>query len=120
MAAAGLCAALGGTIKQCENAAIIGMTHNLGLTCDPVKGLVQIPCIERNAINAVKAVSACRLALLEKESVYIKFDQVVKSMKEIGDDMSSLYKETALGGLAKNAKKSKLYDKNCRNCGLEY
>lgn len=118
MAAAGLCAALGGTIKQCENAAIIGMTHNLGLTCDPVKGLVQIPCIERNAINAVKAVSACRLALLENESVYLKFDQVIRSMKEIGDDMSSLYKETALGGLAKNAKKSKPCDKNCGSCGM--
>ncbi len=118
MAAAGLCAALGGTIKQCENAAIIGMAHNLGLTCDPVKGLVQVPCIERNAINAIKAVSACRLALLEKESVYLRFDQVVRSMKEVGDDMSSLYKETALGGLAKNAKKSKICDKNCKSCSF--
>ncbi len=118
MAAAGLCAALGGTIKQCENAAIIGMAHNLGLTCDPVKGLVQVPCIERNAINAIKAVSACRLALLEKESVYLRFDQVVRSMKEVGDNMSSLYKETALGGLAKNAKKSKICDKNCKGCSF--
>lgn len=116
MAAAGLCAALGGTIKQCENAAIIGMTHNLGLTCDPVNGLVQVPCIERNPINAIKAVAACRLALLEKESNYLKFDQVLKSMKEVGDDMLSIYKETALGGLAKNAIKIKTCNKCCASC----
>jgi L-serine dehydratase len=107
MAATGLCAALGGTIKQCENAAIIALTHNLGLVCDPIRGLVQIPCIERNPMNAIKAVAACRLALLENESVYLKLDRVICSMKEIGDNMPSIYKETALGGLAKNARNSR-------------
>ncbi|GHU28419.1 L-serine dehydratase [Bacilli bacterium] len=115
MAAAGLCAALGGTEKQCENAAIIALTHNLGLVCDPIKGLVQIPCIERNPINSIKAVSACRLAMLEKESVYLKLDKVIRTMKEIGDNMPSIYKETALGGLATNAKNSK-----CRKTMAKY
>ncbi len=115
MAAAGLCAGFGGTIEQCENAAIIGLSHNLGLVCDPVGGLVQVPCIERNAINAIKAVASCRLALLEQESIYLSLDQVIKSMKEIGDDMLPLYRETALGGLAKNAKVGRLC-KNCRKC----
>lgn len=117
MASAGLCAALGGTVKQCENAAIIGLSHNLGLTCDPVNGLVQVPCIERNAINAVKAVSACRLALLEKESNYLKLDQVIKTLKETGDDMPVEYRETAIGGLAKNATSGRCKN-NCLTCGF--
>jgi L-serine dehydratase len=112
MAAAGLCAAMGGTTEQCENAAIIGLSHNLGLVCDPVGGLVQVPCIERNAINAVKAVAACRLALLEEGSIYLKLDQVIKTLKEIGNDMPYQYRETALGGLAKNAK----CGRNCGDC----
>jgi L-serine dehydratase len=112
MAAAGLCATMNGTTEQCENAAIIGLSHNLGLVCDPVGGLVQVPCIERNAINAVKAVASCRLALLEEGSIYLKFDQVVKTMKEIGNDMPYQYRETALGGLAKNAK----FGRVCGNC----
>lgn len=116
MASAGLCAGLGGSMKQCENAAIIGLSHNLGLACDPVAGLVQIPCIERNAINAVKAVVSCRLALLEEESIYLGLDQVITSMKEIGDNMSPLFRETALGGLAKHAKFGK-----CNGCaGCEF
>lgn len=115
MAAAGLCSALGGTIEQCENAAIIGLSHNLGLVCDPVGGLVQVPCIERNAINAVKAVSACRLALLEKGSVYLSLDQVIQTLKEVGDDMPIQYRETALGGLAKNAKFAGC--SGCKGCG---
>lgn len=118
MAAAGLCAALGGTIEQCENAAIIGLSHNLGLVCDPVGGLVQVPCIERNAINAVKAVSACRLAMLEKESIYLSLDQVIQTLKEVGDDMPMQYRETALGGLAKNASVGKC--NNCANCNNCY
>lgn len=115
MAAAGLCAALGGTMEQCENAAIIGLSHNLGLTCDPVAGLVQVPCIERNAINAVKALVSCRLAMLEKESIYLNLDQVILTLKEVGDDMNSKYRETALGGLAKNAKISR---KCCGDCSF--
>ena len=104
MASAGLTSALGGTMEQCENSAIIGLSHNLGLICDPVAGLVQIPCIERNSINAVKAISASRLGLLEQKSNYLMLDQVIKTLKEVGDDMLSIYRETALGGLAKNAK----------------
>ena len=104
MASAGLTSALGGSLEQCENSAIIGLSHNLGLICDPVAGLVQVPCIERNAINAVKAVSASRLGLLEEKSNYLMLDQVIKTLKEVGDDMLSIYRETALGGLAKNAK----------------
>jgi L-serine dehydratase len=107
MAAIGLCAALGGTLDQCENAAIVALTHSLGLVCDPVRGLVQIPCIERNPIAAIKAVAACRLAMLEKDSKYLKLDSVIDSMKEIGDNMPTIYKETALGGLAKHAKNSR-------------
>ena len=118
MASAGLCASLGGTTEQCENSAIIGLSHNLGLSCDPVAGLVQVPCIERNAINAVKAVASCRLAMLEKESSYLKLDQVIQTLKEIGDDMSSQYKETALGGLAKNAKTGRCC--RCSTCGHCY
>ena len=102
MAAAGLCAALGGTIKQCENAAIIGMTHNLGLTCDPVGGLVQIPCIERNAMGAIKAVNSTRLALSGKGQHTVSLDSVIKTMYDTGKDMQNKYKETSLGGLAAN------------------
>lgn len=102
MAAAGLTAALGGSNAQIENAAEIGMEHNLGLTCDPVGGLVQIPCIERNAVGAIKAIEASRLALLGDGTHYVTLDQVIETMKKTGADMSAKYKETALGGLAVN------------------
>lgn len=104
MAAAGLTAALGGTNYQCENAGVIGLVHNLGLTCDPIGGLVQIPCIERNGINAIKAISASRLALKEKQSLFVTLDQAILTMKQVGKDMSSKYRETAQGGLAINSK----------------
>ncbi|HHM8127194.1 TPA: L-serine ammonia-lyase [Pseudomonas aeruginosa] len=100
MAAAGLAAVLGGTNAQIENAAEIGMEHNLGLTCDPIGGLVQIPCIERNAIGAVKAVDAARLALLGDGQHTVCLDKVVETMKRTGADMNEIYKETSLGGLA--------------------
>ena len=100
MAAAGLAAVLGGTVEQIENAAEIGMEHNLGLTCDPVAGQVQIPCIERNAIAAVKALNAARMALRGNGSHYVSLDQVIKTMMETGRDMQSKYKETSKGGLA--------------------
>ncbi len=102
MAAAGLCAALGGSNIQVENAAEIGMEHNLGLTCDPVGGLVQIPCIERNAFGAVKAITAASLALRGDGRHKISLDQVIRTMRETGADMKSKYKETSLGGLAVN------------------
>jgi len=102
MAAAGLAAVLGGTNKQIENAAEIAMEHNLGLTCDPVGGFVQMPCIERNAIAAGTAVSAVRLALLGDGSHKISLDTVIETMRQTGVDMSSKYKETSLGGLAVN------------------
>ncbi|KCZ93280.1 L-serine ammonia-lyase [Hyphomonas johnsonii] len=102
MAAAGLAAVWGGTAQQCANAAEIGMEHNLGLTCDPVGGLVQIPCIERNAIGAVKAVNAARLALHSVEPTKVSLDQVIETMRQTGLDMSSKYKETSQGGLAVN------------------
>ncbi|MDO9237303.1 MAG: L-serine ammonia-lyase [Aquabacterium sp.] len=102
MAAAGLCAVLGGSTEQIENAAEIGMEHHLGLTCDPVGGLVQIPCIERNAIAAVKAINAARLALHGDGSHRVSLDKVIQTMRETGADMKSKYKETALGGLAVN------------------
>lgn len=102
MAAAGLCAVLGGTPEQVENAAEIGMEHHLGLTCDPVKGLVQIPCIERNAVAAVQAITAARLALQGDGVHHVSLDQVIKTMRETGADMMSKYKETSLGGLAVN------------------
>jgi len=102
MAAAGMAAALGGTPAQVENAAEIGMEHNLGLTCDPVGGLVQIPCIERNAIAAVKAVTAARTALRGDGRHIVSLDSVLKTMRETGADMSVKYKETARGGLAVN------------------
>ena len=100
MAAAGLCAALGGTNAQIENAAEIGMEHNLGLTCDPIGGLVQIPCIERNAMGAIKAIDAARLALLGDGTHKVSLDKVIATMKRTGEDMKEIYKETSLGGLA--------------------
>lgn len=103
MAAAGLAAALGGTPAQIENAAEIGMEHHLGLTCDPVGGLVQIPCIERNAMGAVQAVTSANLALLEEGEHKISLDEVIKTMRETGKDMMTKYKETSEGGLAVNA-----------------
>jgi L-serine dehydratase len=102
MAAAGLCAALGGTNEQIENAAEIGMEHHLGMTCDPVGGLVQIPCIERNAFGAVKAITAASLALHGDGSHKVSLDQVIATMRQTGADMQSKYKETSLGGLAVN------------------
>ncbi len=102
MAAAGLCAVLGGTPEQVENAAEIGMEHHLGLTCDPVGGLVQIPCIERNAVAAVKAINAARLALVGNGAHVVSLDQVIKTMRETGADMKLKYKETSRGGLAVN------------------
>ncbi|MCP8937138.1 L-serine ammonia-lyase [Alsobacter sp. SYSU M60028] len=102
MAAAGLAAALGGTNAQIENAAEIAMEHHLGMTCDPVGGLVQIPCIERNAFGAVKAVTAASLALKEDGSHKISLDQVVATMRQTGADMHHKYKETSQGGLAVN------------------
>jgi len=102
MAAAGLCAALGGSNEQIENAAEIAMEHHLGLTCDPIGGLVQIPCIERNAFGAVKAVAAASLALHGDGAHRVSLDQVVATMRETGADMSHKYKETSLGGLAVN------------------
>ena len=102
IAAAGLTAALGGSIEQVENAAEIGMEHNLGLTCDPVGGLVQIPCIERNAMGAVKAINAAHLALSGDGRHKISLDKVIETMRQTGADMQSKYKETALGGLAVN------------------
>ena len=103
MAAAGLAAAMGGTNAQIENAAEIAMEHNLGLTCDPICGLVQVPCIERNAIGAVKAVNATRLALRGDGSHYVSLDSVIATMYETGRNLHSDYKETALAGLATNA-----------------
>ena len=102
MAAAGLAAALGGTPAQVENAAEIGMEHNLGLTCDPIGGLVQIPCIERNALGANKAIIAARLALRGDGAHHVSLDDVIRTMNETGRDMQSKYKETSLGGLAVN------------------
>ncbi|HEX8578642.1 MAG TPA: L-serine ammonia-lyase [Allosphingosinicella sp.] len=102
MAAAGLTAALGGTPAQVENAAEIGMEHNLGLTCDPVAGLVQVPCIERNAVGAIKAIEASRLALVGDGSHLVSLDQVIETMRRTGLDMNERYKETSLGGLAVN------------------
>lgn len=102
MAAGGLTEALGGTPSQVECAAEIGMEHNLGLTCDPVAGLVQIPCIERNAMGAVKAINAARLALHSGENPKVSLDKVIKTMRQTGADMKTKYKETARGGLAVN------------------
>jgi L-serine dehydratase len=102
MAAAGLAAALGGSNAQVENAAEIGLEHNLGLTCDPVAGLVQVPCIERNAIASVKAINAARLALHGDGQHLVSLDQAIATMRQTGLDMSHKYKETSLGGLAVN------------------
>ncbi|HET6545452.1 MAG TPA: L-serine ammonia-lyase [Rhodanobacteraceae bacterium] len=102
MAAGGLTAALGGSIYQVENAAEIGMEHNLGLTCDPIGGLVQIPCIERNAMGAVKAINAQRMAMKSDGKHRVSLDKVIKTMRETGRDMKDKYKETSRGGLAVN------------------
>jgi L-serine dehydratase len=102
MAAAGMVSALNGSNEQIENAAEIGMEHNLGLTCDPVAGLVQIPCIERNAMGSVKAINAARLALRGDGSHKVSLDQVIATMRQTGLDMSTIYKETSQGGLAVN------------------
>jgi L-serine dehydratase len=102
MAAGALCAVMGGTPAQAENAAEIGMEHHLGLTCDPVGGLVQIPCIERNAIASVKAINASRMALRGDGTHFVSLDKVIKTMRETGADMQTKYKETARGGLAVN------------------
>ncbi len=103
MAAAGLAAVMGGTPEQIENAAEIGMEHNLGLTCDPIAGLVQVPCIERNTMGAVKAVNAARLAVLYGDGKHrVSLDKVIETMRQTGLDMQSKYKETSLGGLAVN------------------
>jgi L-serine dehydratase len=102
MAAGGLAAALGGSIYQVENAAEIGMEHNLGLTCDPIGGLVQIPCIERNAMGAVKAINAQRMAMRSDGKHRVSLDKVIKTMRDTGRDMKDKYKETSRGGLAVN------------------
>jgi len=102
MAAGALCDALGGTPAQVENAAEIGMEHNLGLTCDPIGGLVQVPCIERNAMGAIKAINAARLAMAGDGTHHVSLDKVIQTMRRTGADMSSKYKETARGGLAVN------------------
>jgi len=102
MAAAGLAEVLGGTPEQVENAAEIGIEHNLGLTCDPVGGLVQIPCIERNAIASVKAITAARMAVRGDGTHHVSLDKAIKTLRETGADMKDKYKETARGGLAVN------------------
>ena len=102
MAAGALAEFLGGTMQQVENAAEIGMEHNLGLTCDPVGGLVQIPCIERNAMGAVKAINAARIALRGDGKHVVSLDKVIRTMRETGADMKTKYKETSRGGLAVN------------------
>ncbi|KAA1189119.1 L-serine ammonia-lyase [Pseudohalioglobus sediminis] len=102
MAAGALADVLGGTPAQVENAAEIAMEHNLGLTCDPIGGLVQVPCIERNAMGAIKAISAARMALRGSGEHYVSLDQVIKTMRDTGRDMQEKYKETARGGLAVN------------------
>ena len=102
MAAGALAAVMGGTVLQVENAAEIGMEHNLGLTCDPVGGLVQIPCIERNAMGSIKAINAARMALRGDGTHHVSLDKVIKTMRETGADMKVKYKETSRGGLAVN------------------
>ena len=102
MAAAGLCAVMGGTVEQVENAAEIALEHHLGMTCDPVKGLVQVPCIERNGLGAIKAVSAASLALRGDGQHLVPLDACIETMRQTGADMSEKYKETSLGGLAVN------------------
>jgi L-serine dehydratase len=102
MAAAGLCAAMGGTPAQVENAAEIALEHHLGMTCDPVRGLVQVPCIERNGLGAIKAVSAASLSLRGDGTHLVPLDACVETLRQTGADMSHKYKETSLGGLAVN------------------
>jgi L-serine dehydratase len=102
MSAAGLCAVMGGTPEQIENAAEIALEHHLGMTCDPVRGLVQVPCIERNGLGAIKAVSAASLALRGDGTHLVPLDAAIETMRQTGEDMSEKYKETALGGLAVN------------------
>ena len=102
MAAAGLCEVLGGTPEQVENAAEIALEHHLGMTCDPVAGLVQVPCIERNAIGAAKAVTAASLALRGDGSHFMPLDNCIEAMRQTGEAMSHKFKETSLGGLAVN------------------
>ena len=102
MAAAGLCAVMGGTAQQIENAAEIALEHHLGMTCDPVRGLVQVPCIERNGLGAIKAVSAASLALRGDGTHLVPLDACIETMRQTGADMSEKYKETSLGGLAVN------------------
>ncbi|WP_286914330.1 MULTISPECIES: L-serine ammonia-lyase [unclassified Pseudomonas] len=102
MAAGALCEVMGGTVQQVENAAEIGMEHNLGLTCDPIGGLVQVPCIERNAMGSVKAINAVRMALRGDGQHFVSLDKVIRTMRQTGADMKSKYKETARGGLAVN------------------
>ena len=102
MAAAGLAAVMGGTPEQIENAAEIALEHHLGMTCDPVRGLVQVPCIERNGLGAIKAVSAASLALRGDGQHFVPLDSAIETMRQTGEDMSEKYKETALGGLAVN------------------
>ena len=102
MAAAGICAVMGGTPAQIENAAEIALEHHLGMTCDPVKGLVQVPCIERNGLGAIKAVSAASLALRGDGSHFVPLDSAIETMRQTGADMHEKYKETSLGGLAVN------------------
>jgi L-serine dehydratase len=102
MAAAGLCAVMGGSPEQVENAAEIALEHHLGMTCDPVKGLVQVPCIERNGLGAIKAISAASLALRGDGTHFVPLDSVIETMRQTGSDMHEKYKETSLGGLAVN------------------
>ncbi|EIK95354.1 L-serine dehydratase [Pseudomonas sp. M47T1] len=102
MAAGALCEVMGGSVQQVENAAEIGMEHNLGLTCDPIGGLVQVPCIERNAMGSVKAINAVRMALRGDGVHFVSLDKVIRTMRQTGADMKSKYKETARGGLAVN------------------
>src|SRR5699024_3107312 len=103
MAAAGLTEVMGGTVAQVETAAEIGLEHNLGLTCDPVGGLVQVPCIERSAIASVKAINAAQMALRGDGEHFISLDKVIRTMRDTGADMQAKYKETSTGGLAVNA-----------------
>jgi len=102
MAAGALCEVMGGTPEQVENAAEIAMEHNLGLTCDPVGGLVQVPCIERNAMASIKAINAVRMALRGDGTHFVSLDKVIKTMRDTGRDMKTKYKETSRGGLAIN------------------
>ena len=102
MAAAGMCAMMGGTPEQVENTAEIALEHHLGMTCDPVAGLVQVPCIERNGLGAIKAVSAASLALRGDGQHFMPLDSAIETMRQTGEDMHEKYKETSLGGLAVN------------------